>query len=257
MKSLMLLNPRKRHRRKSRRTRRNPLVASRKGSKTTYRFKASKSSTSKRRYRSKRVSVKVRHLRGSKRTAVVYVRANPRRRSHRRGGFRMNPFSGTSGGVVSQLKGAFSKENFTIAAGGVGSIVLTKYLLAMKKADNTSLLPTPASPAAAKAVKVTYAVGIPLLGALLTRKMSPNLAKGMVISGLISGITEAIKQYAPTQATTLGLGEYLQYTPTSSVGALPPSYMAASRFASPSVRPMNAPLSNASAFPRDAWGDAN
>lgn len=249
MKSLMLLNPRRR-----RRARRNPVSkVVRRGAKTTYHYKAS-ASKSHRGRRSRKVTVKVRRLKGNKRSAVVFVRANPRRRGSRRRSFRMNPFGGSGGGAMSQIKSAFSKENLTIAAGGVGAIVVTKYLLNMKKSDGTPILPTPTSAGAAKATKVAYAVGIPLLSALLVRKASPNLAKGFVLSGLISGITEAAKQYAPTQAATLGLGEYLDYTPTRSVGALPPGYMAASRFASPAVRPMNAPLQNASAFPADAWG---
>jgi len=255
MKSLMLLNPRRRKRKSSRRrTRRNPLVATRRGSKTTYRHVASATKRRSSRRRARRVIVKVRHLRGSKSSAVIYARANPRRRrSHRRGGFRMNPFGGGSGGIAQQLKSSFSKENLTIAAGAVGGTVLTNYLLNMKKSDNTSMLPIPTDANTAKAVKVAYAVGIPLLGAMLTRKASPNLAKGMLLSGLISGITTGIKQYAPAQAATLGLNEYLDYTPTSAVGQLPPGYMAASRFAS--VSPMNGALDNSSAFPSNAWGE--
>ena len=254
MKSLMLLNARRRKgagrkrstssRRRTRRTR--PILSgaaawmSAAGSKRSHRA----------RRRRRSVTVKVRRLRGSKRSAVVFVRANPRRRSRR--SYRSNPFGG--GNLLGQVKGVFSKENLTVAAGGVAATVLTNYLIGMKKSDGSSTLPLPADANTAKAVKVAYALGIPVVGALVTKKFSPSLSKGMLFSGLISGALEAVKQYAPENTRKMfGFSEYLDYTPTSAVGQLPPSYMAASRFASTS--PVNAALGNSSAFPTDAWGN--
>lgn len=241
MKSLMLLNARKRRKsRKSSSRRRTSRRRTLTGAAAWMSAAGSRRSVRRRRSRARRVTVKVRRLgKGSRRSAVVYVRANPRRRSYRR-----NPFGGN---LLGQVKGVFSKENLTTAAGGVASTILTRFVLS--KAN----LPVPASPEAAKAVRLAYAVGIPVVGAMVTKRFSPSLAKGMLLGGLITGITQALKEYAPAQAATLGLGEYLDYTPTSAVGQLPPSYMAASRFAS--TRPVNAALDNSSAFPADAWGN--
>lgn len=171
--------------------------------------------------------------------------ANPRRRSRRSGGgMRMG------GNILSQVKGVFSRENLTVAAGGVGATVLTNFILSRTKADGTSLLPMPATNVAA--AKIAYAVGIPVVGAILTRKFNPSLARGMVFGGLINGIVEAIKGYAPaTTKAALGFSEYLDYTPMSALNATP-GYSAINQFST--VRPMNSAFSNSSAFPADAWG---
>lgn len=248
MKSLMLLNARKRRtkrrkgssRSRSRRRLSQPFLPGAAAWMSAARSRRGVR-LRRRRSRARRVTVKVRRLgKASRRSAVVYVRANPRRRSYRR-----NPLGG--GNLLGQVKSVFSKENLTVAAGGVASTVLTNFILARAS------LPVPADANAAKAVRVAYAVGIPVVGAMVTKRFSPSLAKGMLIGGLITGLTKALKEFAPAQAATLGLSEYLDYTPTSAVGQLPPSYMAASRFAS--TRPMNGALSNSSAFPADAWGN--
>lgn len=154
----------------------------------------------------------------------------------------MNPFGGN---IMSQVKSVFSKENLTLAAGGVGATVLTNYILKMPN------LPMPASTETQKLAKLGYAVGIPVLGAMLTRKYSPALAKGMLFGGLVNGLTIAIKSYAPQAATTLGFSEYLDNTPMSALNATP-GYSAINQFST--VRPMNSAFSNSSAFPADAWG---
>jgi hypothetical protein len=123
-------------------------------------------------------------------------------------------------------------------------------LLSLKKDDGTSMLPM-GTGEAQKAFRLAYAVGVPVLGAMLTRKFNPSLAKGMLLGGLINGIIEATKSYAPDFAKQAGLGEYLEYTPMSAVGATP-GYSAINQFST--VRPMNSAFSNSSAFPADAWG---
>ena len=179
-----------------------------------------------------------------KRGRSITIRANPRRR--RSGGMR---FGG--GNILGQVKGVFSKENLTVAAGGVGATVLTNFSLARTKADGTSLLPMPAGDKA-KIAKIAYAVGIPVIGAILTRKFNPSLARGMVFGGLINGIVEGIKGYAPADTKkALGFSEYLDYTPMSALNATP-GYSAINQFST--VRPMNGALANSSAFPSDAWG---
>ena len=254
MKSLMLLNARKRRKsRRSRRSRRNPV-----GSSKAFRANFPKSMGRKRRTTRRRRTLSIRRyrLKGGRaglavrarkiyvsrrgRKSAIIVARNPRRRSRR--SYRMNPFGGN---IMSQVKSVFSKENLTLAAGGVGATVLTNYILRMPN------LPMPASTETQKLAKLGYAVGIPVLGAMLTRKFNPSLAKGMLFGGLVNGITIAIKAYAPAAATTLGFSEYLEYTPMSAVGQTP-GYSAINQFST--VRPMNSAFSNSSAFPADAWG---
>ena len=250
MKSLMLLNARKRRKsRRSRRSRRNPV-----GSSSAFRANFPKSMGRKRRTtRRRRRTLSIRRLKGGRGVSVrarkiyvsrmgrkkaIIVARNPRRRRS----YRMNPLGGN---IMSQVKSVFSKENLTLAAGGVGATVLTNYILRMPN------LPMPANTETQKLAKLGYAVGIPVLGAMLTRKFNPSLAKGMLFGGLVNGLTIAIKAYAPQAATTLGFAEYLEYTPMSAVGQTP-GYSAINQFST--VRPMNSAFSNSSAFPADAWG---
>lgn len=239
MKSLMLLNPRK----KKRRTKRK--VSARR---TTRRRSTRKVTARRTRRTTRRVARRSRRSTGRvirvKRGRSVTVMANPRRRS-RRGGMRLG-----AGNILSQVKGVFSRENLTVAAGGVGATVLTNFILSRTKADGTSLLPMPATNVAA--AKIAYAVGIPVVGAILTRRFNPSLARGMVFGGLINGIVEAIKGYAPAETKkALGFAEYLEYTPMSALNGTP-GYSAINQFSN--VRPMNSAFSNSSAFPADAWG---
>lgn len=263
MKSLMLLNARRRKSRKTRRkSRRNPF-----GATAAYRagFPASMGPKKTHRRRRRVLSIRRHKLAGGRqgvavrarkiyvtrrgRKAAIIVARNPRRR-HSRRSYRMNPMLG--GNIMSQVKGVFSKENLTVAGGGVAATILTNKLLSMTKASGGSLLPLPADANTQKVAKIAYAVGIPVLGAVLTRRFNPSLAKGMVFGGLINGIVEAIKGYADEKTRkALGFAEYLEYTPMSAVGATP-GYSAINQFSN--VRPMNSAFSNSSAFPADAWG---
>jgi hypothetical protein len=237
----MLLNPRKKKRRTKRKvsarrtTRRRRSTRKVAARRTTRRTRRSTRRTSRRSSRAIRL----------KRGKSVTIMANPRRRSRRSSGGRMG-----YGNILSQVKGVFSKENLTVAGGGVAATVLTNFILSRTKADGSSLLPMPATNVAA--AKIAYAVGIPVVGAILTRKFNPSLARGMVFGGLINGIVEAIKGYAPAETKkALGFAEYLEYTPMSAVGQTP-GYSAINQFST--VRPMNSAFSNSSAFPADAWG---
>jgi hypothetical protein len=236
MKSLMLLNPRRKKRRSKRK------VSARR---TTRRRRSTRKVTARRTRRttrrtSRRSSRAIRLKRGKS----VTIMANPRRRS-RRGGMRLG-----AGNIMSQVRNVFSRENLTVAGGGVAATVLTNFILSRTKADGTSLLPMPATNVAA--AKIAYAIGIPVVGAVLTRKFNPSLARGMVFGGLINGIVEAIKGYAPAETKkALGFAEYLEYTPMSALNGTP-GYSAINQFSN--VRPMNSAFANSSAFPADAWG---
>jgi len=276
MKSLMLLNARKRRktrrsrrarpnaRRRTRRTRRNAMIGSTAASRAN--FPASMGKKSSRRRRTLRIrrfslpsgqaglTVRARKIyvtRRGRKSALIVAR-NPRRRRTRRtrrNSYHMNPFGGN---ILNQVKGVFSKENLTIAGGGVAATILTNYLLSMTKTDKTSLLPLGTTLETQKMARIAYAVGIPVIGAILTRKLNPSLAKGMVFGALINGIVEGIKGYAPQNVKdTLGFKEYLDYTPMSALNGTP-GYSAINQFSN--IRPMNSAFSNSSAFPADAWG---
>ena len=240
MKSLMLLNPRKKKRRSKRKVSARRTTRRRSTRKVTAR--RTRRTTRRTRRTSRRSSRAIRLKRGKS----VTIMANPRRRRSRRsGGMRFG-----AGNILSQVKGVFSKENLTVAGGGVAATVLTNFILSRTKADGTSLLPMPATNVAA--AKIAYAIAIPVVGAILTRKMNPSLARGMVFGGLINGIVEAIKGYAPVETKkALGFAEYLEYTPMSALNGTP-GYSAINQFSN--VRPMNSAFANSSAFPADAWG---
>lgn len=241
MKSLMLLNPRRKKRRSKRK------VSARR---TTRRRRSTRKVTARRTTRRTRRSTRRASRRSSrairlKRGKSVTIMANPRRRSRRSGGLKLG-----AGNIMSQVRNVFSRENLTVAAGGVGATVLTNFILSRTKADGSSLLPMPATNVAA--AKIAYAVGIPVVGAILTRRFNPSLARGMVFGGLINGIVEAIKGYAPAETKkALGFAEYLEYTPMSALNGTP-GYSAINQFSN--VRPMNSAFANSSAFPADAWG---
>ena len=239
MKSLMLLNPRRKKRRSKRKVSARRTTRRRRSTRKVT-ARRTRRTTRRTRRTSRRSSRSIRLKRGKS----VTIMANPRRRS-RRGGLRLG-----AGNIMSQVRNVFSKENLTVAGGGVAATVLTNFILSRTKADGTSLLPMPATNVAA--AKIAYAVGIPVVGALLTRKFNPSLARGMVFGGLINGIVEAIKGYAPAETKrALGFAEYLDYTPMSALNGTP-GYSAINQFSN--VRPMNSAFANSSAFPADAWG---
>jgi hypothetical protein len=243
MKSLMLLNPRKKRRSKRKATARRTTRRRRSTRKVTARRTTRRTRRSTRRT-SRKVSRRSGRTVRLKRGRSVTIMANPRRRARRSSGGRMG------GNILSQVKGVFSKENLTVAGGGVAATVLTNFILSRTKADGTSLLPMPMTNVAA--AKIAYAIAIPVVGAILTRKMNPSLARGMVFGGLINGIVEAIKGYAPVETKkALGFAEYLEYTPMSALNGTP-GYSAINQFSN--VRPMNSAFANTSAFPADAWG---
>lgn len=263
MKSLMLLNARRRRKARRRRSRRNPV-----GSSAAYRAGFPKSMGPRRirrrrggtRSRRRTLSIRRYRLPGGRaglavrarkiyvsrrgRKAAIIVARNPRRRS-----YRMNPLGGN---IVSQVKSVFSKENVTLAGGGLASYLLTRYLMNLKKGGTTESLLPQGTGETQKLIRVAYAVGIPVVGAMLTRRFSPGLAKGMFLGGLINGAQQLFTEYAPAEfKKTFGLSEYLDYTPMSALNGTP-GYSAINQFSA--VRPMNSAFANSSAFPADAWG---
>ena len=113
-------------------------------------------------------------------------------------------------GFVSQFT---SRENLSLAGGVILAPIVTAFV--------KGVLPTGIRDIGGAGSKLNIAllsVGIAGVGAMLTNRFSPAIAKGMVISGLAS----AIKEFIPTNGTatdsaTRYLGEYLD--PTRSTGA--------------------------------------
>lgn len=242
MKSLMLLNPRRKKRRSKRKVSARRTTRRRRTTRKVTARRMTARRTTRRRRSSRRSFPRTVNLR---RGRAVTIRANPRRRS-RRGGLRLG-----AGSIMSQVKGVFSKENLTVAAGGVGAAMLTNKVLSLTKADGTTILPMGTDENTRKAARLAYLIGIPVAGAIVTRKFNPSLAKGMLIGGLINGMIEGLKTYAPAFAKQVGFAEYLEYTPMSALNGTP-GYSAINQFST--VRPMNGAFSNSSAFPADAWG---
>lgn len=220
---MMLLNARRRRRktskagRKTRRTstrrakvarrRVTPVVA--KAARRTRRTRGIR-----RTRRAGRRSVRRVSLRGGRKVTLSV--SNPRRRSGGRGMLGL-------GNIQGEIKSLFSKDNLTVGAGGLAATVVTQYLLNYRKTDGTSVLPLPTGEQARKAATVAYALGIPFVGALVTRRFSPGLSRGMLLGGLINGLTAAFQQYLPAQyAAATGIAStklYLDASSTRSLGS--------------------------------------
>lgn len=158
--------------------------------------------------------------RSSNRIIVVGRRVRVRKGSI----LNMNPF---------KIKSLISRENLVTAGGVVAASIVTRFV-ATELAKRKIALPLAAQyPTAANAV---YNLAIPVLGAALTRRFSPALARGMIFGGLAASISSLITSFnAPksTAATGRYMREYLD--PVRSTGA----YLAP-RAASVPVRGMGA-----------------
>jgi len=86
---------------------------------------------------------------------------------------KLNPFNGS----------VFNKENLTIASGAVVASVGTNYALGMIGSRFGAQSPY---------ARAAYQVGIPVIAAMLVKRFSPNMAKGLIIGGLASGIGQLV-----------------------------------------------------------------
>ena len=111
-------------------------------------------------------------------------------------------------GFVSQFT---SRENLSLAGGVLLAPIVTEFVVKMLPASIKDI-----GGAGSNVNKALISAGVAGLGAMLTNRFSPAIAKGMVISGLASAITAFIPR---TGTATAGryLGEYLD--PTRSTGA--------------------------------------
>lgn len=220
MKELILDNPprkksKKRRTAAQRRATAKMLAANRakrRGSKSTKRRKSVKRRT-KRTY-----SVK----RRTKRTYKSMARKSTRRRKAHSRRRKTHTYLVRGSATPIKLNGLvgsiFSKDNLMIAGGAVAGTIVSNYVLNNKMVAEK--LPKVADPY----VRAGYLTLVPVLGGVLLRKVSPGIAKGMIIGGLVNGIAQLITatkimtpgQAAPTLSvtpdkatTTTATGEYL------------------------------------------------
>ena len=244
MKSLMLLNPRRRKARKSRKARR-----------TVRRSRPAASAAPRRRVRrSARRKARVFKARGQS----VMLKVNPRRRSFRRG-------SRSGGGSLMAMgRDLISRDTLMLAGGAIGATAITT-IVTSRLGDKLPGVNTTVGGAA-------YVMGIPLVAAFLVRRWSPALAKGLVIGAAAQGINalaggaiaSAVAKASGTTPTT-GTGEYLgrravgEYLgrQKSVAGVGYDAINQFSRGVGAQMRPRDAYLGNDQAFRQSAWETPN
>lgn len=97
---------------------------------------------------------------------------------------RRNP-GGVAGGALSSIKGMLGKDTLVMAAGAVAASVGTGFVLNRFG----SKLPL----ANTKYGGLFYQIGIPLAAAYVLRKKNRSFAQGLVLGGVIMGITSIMK----------------------------------------------------------------
>lgn len=231
-------------------------------------------------------------------TAIVrYARRSVSRvrRSFRR---RRSSVSRSFGGSSLSVKSLLSQENLFLAGGAVGAAFLTVQVIQrfgpvktvngvqVQKGDGTNgttaefvlpgLRPVTDPVTNKKSINkialAAYGVGIPILGAIVIKKLAPGkfsgLAKGMIIGGLISGLTEIIKmtEASMTPASAAASTQTSAGSTDTSTAANTPvqqtaaNYRAPRRLGSPvmnALRAVGAPArgvtASPSAFATSAW----
>jgi len=136
------------------------------------------------------------------------------------------------------------RQTLTIAGGAVASGFLSGYILQKFGTAATAggfSLPMASSPYG----RIFYQLAIPFGGAYLVKKYSPNLAKGMMLGGVIAAIQSGLAIAMGTTGAVASTSEYL--SAMRPVGALPPGYSAVDTFGSI--------YSSEPAFAGSAWGN--
>ena len=220
--------------------------------------------------RARRTRTRTVARRVSRRSVPVAIR-NPRRssgsgrrhiarRSYRRH-VRRNPgiLSGGSG-LLGSVKGAFSKDNLTLAGGIIGAAVLSRVLV-NKFGDKLPMVNS-TDPNTKNNGVLLYSLALPMVAAWAVRKQSPTLAKGLVIGSFVN---TAVTYLAQSQKDTYTqyvapVSAYLnnQPMPRGLMGVSAPlprnrtaGYQGANVFRN--ITPVNGALDNSSAF-GGAWG---
>jgi len=181
--------------------------------------------STRRRTRRTRKSTRARRSRRSRRSSGRIIVIGRRVRVRKGSILNMNPF---------KIKSLISRENLVTAGGVVAASIVTRFV-ATELAKRKIALPLAAQyPTAANAV---YNLAIPVLGAALTRRFSPALARGMIFGGLAASISSLITSFN-SPSTTASTGRYMReyLDPVRSTGA----YLAPRAAASVPVRGMGA-----------------
>ena len=143
-------------------------------------------------------TITIPRAKNKRRTYTMKIRVNRRRMGGR-----------SLKGFVSQFT---SRENLSLAGGVILAPIVTAFVKGVLPASIRDI-----GGANSKINTALLSVGIAGVGAMLTNRFSPAIAKGMVISGLASAIKEFIPAGTATASATRYLGEYLD--PTRSTGA--------------------------------------
>lgn len=141
-------------------------------------------------------TITIPRAKNKRRTYTMKIRVNRRRGANLRG-------------FVSQFT---SRENLSLAGGVLLAPIVTDFVVKMLPASIKDI-----GGAGSNVNKALISAGVAGLGAMLTNRFSPAIAKGMVISGLASAITAFIPRVGTTATAGRYLGEYLD--PTRSTGA--------------------------------------
>jgi hypothetical protein len=176
-----------------------------KRSKSAKRGTSKKRGSSRRGKRGKKKGGRSKRRKSSNRIIVVGRRVRVRKGSI----LNMNPF---------KIKSLISRENLVTAGGVVAASIVTRFV-ATELAKRKIALPLAAQyPTAANAV---YNLAIPVLGAALTRRFSPALARGMIFGGLAASISSLITSFNTSSGTTASTGRYMReyLDPVRSTGA--------------------------------------
>jgi len=230
LKLMYLANSRRRKARKARKTSRTRRTRSRVRARVSRKVRTVKRRASRVVRNRSRKSVRRRRT-----SAPVARRSGSRRRR--------------SGGGSLKLGGVFSKENLMLAGGVVAGSIVT----GMALAKIGSKLPGYAT--GGVMVKAAYAVAIPVAAGLALRKVSPTLSKGMMLAGVVAGLTTAVNVLTSKMASPQTTSAYLNrmnafINPGSN---MPPGNLALKSFsASPGSR-SNLLAGTEGAFKADAW----
>lgn len=218
MKSLMLLNPRKRKsgakRKKSGATARRRKSTRRKSTRrmsgSAAWTSASRRRTSGRRRKATRRSQRF-VVRSAKRKRKRYatikskfasatIRTNPRRRR-----------SGSSGGGISSfksmIKDVLSRDTIAIGGGALAASLFTTGVTTRYASKLPGLSSTNQN--VRKASLLAYDIAIPVIGALALRKFAPRVARGMLYGAAFKTLNDALEMFAGDAYAKVATGSYL------------------------------------------------
>lgn len=138
-------------------------------------------------------------------------------------------FGGVSRGLMGDIKQLMDKQTLTVAGGAVASGLLSGYVLSkFGGAQAAGAFSLPGSQN--KYGVIAYQLLIPVGGAFLVKRFSPNLAKGFLLGGVIAAMQSILAIAMPTPGATATTGTSAYLDNMRPVGANPPGYSAIDAF---------------------------